>query len=68
MITMKNPKSGFINDQNLILSTDFYQLTMGAAYYQYNLDNHIKEKDDIAVFNYLVRKYTKNRTYLILAG
>jgi len=68
MITMKNPKSGFINDQNLILSTDFYQLTMGAAYYQYNLDNHIKEKDDIAVFNYFVRKYPKNRNYLIFAG
>ncbi|MHA1350028.1 MAG: nicotinate phosphoribosyltransferase [Promethearchaeota archaeon] len=65
---MKNPKSGFINDQNLILSTDFYQLTMGAAYYQYNLDNHIKEKDDIAVFNYFVRKYPKNRNYLIFAG
>ena len=68
MITMKNPKSGFINDQNLILSTDFYQLTMGAAYYQYNLDNHIKEKDDIAVFNYFIRKYPKNRNYLIFAG
>lgn len=68
MITMKNPKSGFINDQNLILSTDFYQLTMGAAYYQYNLDNHIKEKDDIAVFSYFIRKYPKNRNYLIFAG
>jgi len=68
MITMKNPKSGFINDQNLILSTDFYQLTMGAAYYQYNLDNHIKEKDDNAVFNYFIRKYPKNRNYLIFAG
>ncbi|MBY8981029.1 MAG: nicotinate phosphoribosyltransferase [Candidatus Lokiarchaeota archaeon] len=65
---MKNPKSGFINDQNLILSTDFYQLTMGAAYYQYNLDNDIKEKDDIAVFNYFIRKYPKNRNYLIFAG
>ncbi len=65
---MKNPKSGFINDQNLILSTDFYQLTMGAAYYQYNLDNHIKEKDDIAVFSYFIRKYPKNRNYLIFAG
>jgi nicotinic acid phosphoribosyltransferase len=32
-MTMKGPKSGFINDQNLILSTDFYELTMGAAYY-----------------------------------
>ena len=68
MITMKNPKSGFINAQNLILSTDFYELTMGAAYYQYNLDKHIKEKDDIAVFHYYIRKYPKNRNYLIFAG
>jgi len=68
MIIMKNPKSGFINYQNLILSTDFYQLTMGAAYYQYNLDNHIKENDDIAVFDYFIRKYPKNRNYLIFAG
>ena len=68
MITMKNPKSGFINDQNLILSTDFYELTMGAAYYQYNLDNNIEEEDDIAVFDFFIRKYPKNRNYLIFAG
>ncbi len=65
---MNSPKSGFINDENLILSTDFYELTMGAAYYQYNLDNNIKEKDDIAVFDFFIRKYPKNRNYLIFAG
>ncbi len=65
---MKNSKSGFINDQNLILSIDFYELTMGAAYYQYNLDNNIKEEDDIAVFDLFIRKYPKNRNYLIFAG
>lgn len=65
---MNGPKSGFINNQNLILSTDFYELTMGAAYYQYNLDNNIKEKDDIAVFDLFIRKYPKNRNYLIFAG
>jgi len=65
---MKNPKSGFINEQNLILSTDFYELTMGAAYYQYNLDNNIKEEDDIAVFELFVRQLPKNRNYLIFAG
>ncbi len=68
MITMKNPKSGFINEQNLILSTDFYELTMGAAYYQYNLDNNIKEEDAIAVFELFVRQLPKNRNYLIFAG
>ena len=65
---MESPKSGFINDQNIILSTDFYELTMGAAYYQYNLDNNIKEEDDIAVFDLFIRKYPKNRNYLIFAG
>ena len=65
---MEGPKSGFINDQNVILSTDFYELTMGAAYYQYNLENNIKEEDDIAIFDLFVRKYPKNRNYLIFAG
>lgn len=65
---MEGPKSGFINDQNIILSTDFYELTMGAAYYQYNLDKNIKEEEDIAVFDLFIRKYPKNRNYLIFAG
>ena len=65
---MKSPKSGFINDENVILSTDFYELTMGAAYYQYNLDNNIKESEDIAVFELFVRKFPTNRNYLIFAG
>ena len=65
---MKGPKSGFINNQNVILSTDFYELTMGAAYYQYNLDNDIEEEEDIAVFDLFIRKYPKNRNYLIFAG
>jgi nicotinate phosphoribosyltransferase len=65
---MGSSKSGFINDQNVILSTDFYELTMGAAYYQYNLDNNVKEEDDIANFDFFVRTYPQNRNYLIFAG
>ncbi|MHA1526277.1 MAG: nicotinate phosphoribosyltransferase [Promethearchaeota archaeon] len=61
-------KSGFINDINMILATDFYQLTMGAAYYQYNFENNRDDKDDIAVFDLFIRKYPKNRNYLIFAG
>jgi nicotinate phosphoribosyltransferase len=60
--------SGFINDDNMILSTDFYQLTMSAAYYQYNLENNIDEKDDIATFELFIRKLPHNRNYLIFAG
>ncbi|MFX0057953.1 MAG: nicotinate phosphoribosyltransferase [Candidatus Hodarchaeota archaeon] len=65
---MKNLKSGFVNDINMILATDFYQLTMGAAYYQYNLEKNIKEKNDIATFELFIRKFPKNRNYLIFAG
>jgi nicotinate phosphoribosyltransferase len=65
---MKSPNSGFVNNGNMIMSTDFYQLTMAAAYFQYNLENNIEEKDDIATFEFFVRKLPKNRNYLIFAG
>jgi len=60
--------SGFVNDLNMILATDFYQLTMGAAYYQYNLENGIDENEDIATFELFIRKFPRNRNYLIFAG
>ncbi|MFX1357634.1 MAG: nicotinate phosphoribosyltransferase [Promethearchaeota archaeon] len=65
---MRDLQSGFIDDINMILATDFYQLTMGAAYYQYNIENNIEEKDDIATFELFIRKFPKNRNYLIFAG
>ena len=65
---MTSYKSGFVNDQNMILATDFYQLTMGAAYFQYNLERNRSEAEDIAVFELFVRKLPKNRNYLIFAG
>ena len=61
-------KSGYLNDLNMILATDFYQLTMSAAYYQNNLENQISNDQDIAVFDLFVRKFPKNRNYLIFAG
>lgn len=61
-------KSGFVNDQNMVLATDFYQLTMGASYFQDNLAHHRPEADDVAVFELFVRKLPKNRSYLIFAG
>jgi nicotinate phosphoribosyltransferase len=65
---MTSLSSGYINEDNMILSTDFYQLTMSAAYYQYNLENNIREEDDIATFELFIRKFPKNRNYLIFAG
>lgn len=52
----------------MILSTDFYQLSMCAAYYQYNLEHNIKEEEDIAVFELFVRKLPKNRNFLVFSG
>ncbi|MFW9782302.1 MAG: nicotinate phosphoribosyltransferase [Candidatus Heimdallarchaeota archaeon] len=65
---MNNVKSGFIDDFNMILSTDFYQLTMSAAYYQYNLENKINENDENATFELFIRHYPKNRNYFVFAG
>ncbi|MFX0137333.1 MAG: nicotinate phosphoribosyltransferase, partial [Candidatus Hodarchaeota archaeon] len=65
---MSNVKPGFVNDLNMILATDFYQLTMSAAYYQYNLENNIEESNDIATFELFIRKFPRNRNYLIFAG
>jgi len=61
-------KSGYLNDVNMILATDFYQLTMSAAYYQESLDNMKKLDDDIAVFDLFVRRLPENRNYMIFAG
>ncbi len=61
-------KSGFVTDLNMILATDFYQLTMGASYFQNKLTHYRTEADDVAVFELFVRKLPKNRNYLIFAG
>ncbi|MFW9818287.1 MAG: nicotinate phosphoribosyltransferase [Candidatus Thorarchaeota archaeon] len=65
---MNNIDSGFINDLNMILATDFYQLTMGAAYYQYNFENEIDENTEKATFELFIRKLPRNRNYLVFAG
>ncbi|GAF79498.1 unnamed protein product, partial [marine sediment metagenome] len=61
-------KSGFVNDLNMVIATDFYQLTMGAAYFQNNLTHNRTEAEDVAVFELFVRKLPKKRNYLIFAG
>ncbi len=62
------PKSGFLTDNNIILATDFYELTMSAGYFQYNLENSIDDQNDISTFEIFVRKLPRNRNYLIFAG
>jgi len=65
---MTSLSSGYVTDENMILSTDFYQLTMSAAYFQSNLENNIKKEDDIATFELFIRKLPKSRNYLIFVG
>jgi len=63
-----NPKSGFLTDSNIILATDFYELSMTSGYFQYNLENSIADENDISTFEVFVRKLPRNRNYLIFAG
>ena len=46
---------------NNALLTDLYQLTMLQGYYERNME-------DLAVFEFFVRKLPKNRGYLVAAG
>ena len=52
----------FVNEKNMILLTDLYELTMCASY----LDGR-KEKE-IATFDLFIRKLPPNRSYFIFAG
>lgn len=54
-------KSLLLNERNVALATDLYELTMAAAYFE-NHENHR------AVFELFVRTYPKSRCHLIAAG
>ncbi|MEA3378216.1 MAG: nicotinate phosphoribosyltransferase [Nanoarchaeota archaeon] len=56
------PKSGFVNEDNMAIMTDLYQLTMNGSYHHHGINN------DTATFDLFVRKLPKNRNYLIAAG
>lgn len=58
---MSEPKPLFINEDNLGLVTDFYQLTMAAGYLQNDM-NHP------ATFELFIRRLPENRPFLIAAG
>ena len=47
---------------NACLSTDFYELTMAAAYFSAN------QNDKLGIFEMFVRTLPKNRNYLVAAG
>ncbi|MCP5005149.1 MAG: nicotinate phosphoribosyltransferase [Planctomycetes bacterium] len=58
---IKQPKSLFVNDDNLCITTDLYQLTMAAGYFEC-------KRDHTATFELFVRKLPQNRSYLVVAG
>ncbi len=53
-------KFGFVNDRNMAILTDLYELTMAQSYFDAGMN-------DIAVFDFFARE-TKNRSYLLSAG
>ncbi len=54
-------KSGFVNEDNMGLLTDLYQLTMDASYLHHN-------KNGTSTFEYFIRGLPKNRSYFIVSG
>ncbi|HKR57671.1 MAG TPA: hypothetical protein VJR67_02255, partial [Candidatus Nitrosopolaris sp.] len=60
-----------LNGGDLALTTDFYELTMAAAYYYYSY--YETERDYPArkikgMFELFVRKLPRNRSYIVAAG
>lgn len=58
---MKKLESDFVNEQNMGMLIDLYELTMCASY----LDN---KKNEQATFDLFIRKMPSNRSYFIFAG
>ncbi len=58
---MMKPKSGFVDESNMALLTDLYQLTMDASY-------HHHSRNELSTFDYFIRKLPENRSYFIVSG
>lgn len=58
---MANLKGAFLQDDNLSLATDLYELTMAAGYFAAG-------KKEVAVFELFVRSLPENRGYLVACG
>ncbi len=58
---MKKPELDFVNESNMSLLTDFYELTMCASYFENN-------RNETATFDLFIRKLPPNRSYFIFAG
>jgi nicotinate phosphoribosyltransferase len=55
-------ESLFPPEKDIAFYTDFYEISMAAAYFIAN------QKDKIGVFEMFIRKFPRNRSYLVAAG
>ena len=60
--------SGNIDWGDIALATDFYELTMAAAYYYSNYRTDCGSNKIKGIFEMFVRKLPRNRSYLVAAG
>ncbi|MFQ5965319.1 MAG: nicotinate phosphoribosyltransferase [Candidatus Scalinduaceae bacterium] len=60
-MSSKQTKSLFLNDENMCIATDLYQLTMAAGYFE-------RKRNNESTFELFIRKLPENRSYLIAAG
>jgi len=59
---MKKLEFDFVNETNMSLLTDLYELTMCASYFENNRIN------ETATFDLFIRKLPPNRSYFVFAG
>lgn len=58
---MKKPQFDFVDEANMSLLIDFYELTMCASYFE-------NGRNETATFDLFIRKLPPNRSYFIFAG
>jgi nicotinate phosphoribosyltransferase len=58
---MKTSDLDFVNETNMSLLTDLYELTMCASYFE-------NKRNEIATFDLFIRKLPPNRSYFVFAG
>jgi nicotinate phosphoribosyltransferase len=58
---MKTFEPDFVNQSNMSLLTDFYELTMCASYFENN-------RNEAATFDLFIRRLPSNRSYFVFAG
>jgi nicotinate phosphoribosyltransferase len=57
-----------IDGIDIAFATDFYELTMAAAYYYSDYETEYGSNKIKGIFEMFVRKLPRNRSYLVAAG